>query len=101
MKVDKAGIDVLLVGDSAGMVIHGHDTTVPVTLEMMLLHCQAVARGATRPFLLGDMPFGTYEISKEQAVATAMQFLKRGHVDAVKVEGELQVMATMTFDLCS
>eukprot|EP00892_Ulva_mutabilis_P002396 jgi/Ulvmu1/12157/UM085_0021.1 len=85
--VDKAGIDILLVGDSAGMVIHGHDTTVPVTLEMMLLHCQAASRGASRPFLLGDMPFGTYEISKEQAVSTAMQFLKKGNVDAVKVEG--------------
>lgn len=95
MKVDKAGIDILLVGDSAGMVIHGHDTTVPVTLEMMLLHCQAVSRGASRPFLLGDMPFGTYEISKEQAVSTAMQFLKQGNVDAVKVEGELSNIAKM------
>ena len=88
MKVDKAGIDILLVGDSAGMVVHGHDTTVPVTLEMMLLHCQAVSRGASRPFLIGDMPFGSYEISKGQAVSTAMQFLKQGNVDAVKVEGE-------------
>lgn len=101
VKVDKAGIDILLVGDSAGMVIHGHDTTVPVTLDMMLLHCQAVSRGASRPFLLGDMPFGTYEVSKEQAVSTAMQFLKQGNVDAVKVEGEPGKVATSSIEVHS
>lgn len=91
MQVDKAGIDVLLVGDSAGMVVHGHDTTLPLTLDMMLVHCQAVARATSRPFLVGDMPFGTYEVSSEQAVSTAVQFLKAGNVDAVKLEGVRQV----------
>jgi ketopantoate hydroxymethyltransferase len=85
--VDKAGIDILLVGDSAGMVVHGFDTTLPLTLDMMLVHCQAVARGTSRPFLIGDMPFGTYEVSTEQAISTAVQFLKEGNVDAVKLEG--------------
>jgi 3-methyl-2-oxobutanoate hydroxymethyltransferase len=87
VQVDKAGFDILLVGDSAGMVVHGYDTTLPLTLDLMLAHCQAVARGTRRPFLIGDMPFGTYEVSPEQAVATAVQFLKVGNVDAVKIEG--------------
>ena len=56
--MDSAGIDILLVGDSVGMVVHGHDTTLPVTVEDMLLHCRAVSRGARRPFLLADLPFG-------------------------------------------
>lgn len=90
-QVDKAGIDILLVGDSAGMVVHGFDTTLPLTLDMMLVHCQAVSRGTGRPFLIGDMPFGTYEISAEQAVDTAVQFLKVGNVDAVKLEGKTQL----------
>jgi 3-methyl-2-oxobutanoate hydroxymethyltransferase len=57
--VDEAGIDMLLVGDSVAMVVHGHDTTLPVTMDEMLTHCKAVARGARRPFLVGDMPFGS------------------------------------------
>jgi 3-methyl-2-oxobutanoate hydroxymethyltransferase len=64
--VDQAGIDICLVGDSAAMVVHGHDTTLPVTLEMMIAHCQAVARGATCPLLVGDLPFGSYEASSNQ-----------------------------------
>lgn len=64
--VDQAGIDICLVGDSAGMVVHGHDTTLPVTMEDMLLHCKAVARGASRPLLIGDLPFGSYEQSSQQ-----------------------------------
>jgi 3-methyl-2-oxobutanoate hydroxymethyltransferase len=57
---------MLLVGDSVGMVVHGHDTTLPVTLDDMLLHCRAVARGARRPLLIGDLPFGSYETSSDQ-----------------------------------
>lgn len=64
--VDQAGIDVALVGDSVAMVVHGHDTTLPVTLGDMLLHCRAVARGAQRPLLVGDLPFGSYEQSTQQ-----------------------------------
>ncbi|KAJ4843875.1 3-methyl-2-oxobutanoate hydroxymethyltransferase 2, mitochondrial [Turnera subulata] len=85
--LDTAGIDVCLVGDSASMVVHGHDTTLPVTLEEMLVHCRAVARGATRPLLICDLPFGTYESSSTQAVDTAVRVLKEGGMDAIKLEG--------------
>jgi 3-methyl-2-oxobutanoate hydroxymethyltransferase len=66
--LDSAGIDVCLVGDSASMVVHGHDTTLPISLDEMLVHCRAVARGATRPLLIGDLPFGTYESSTSQVL---------------------------------
>lgn len=84
---DLAGADMLLVGDSAGMVVHGHDTTLAITVEEMLVHCRAVSRGAPRPMVVGDLPFGSYEASAEQAVATGVRFLKEGGVDAVKLEG--------------
>ncbi|XP_014617883.1 3-methyl-2-oxobutanoate hydroxymethyltransferase 1, mitochondrial isoform X2 [Glycine max] len=76
--VDVAGIDVCHVGDSVSMVIHGHDTTIPITLEQML---------AKRPLLVGDLPFGTYESSSNQAVDTAVRMLKEGNMDAIKLEG--------------
>lgn len=85
--VDQAGIDMILVGDSVGMVVHGYDTTQQVTLEDMLLHCRAVTRGASRPFVIGDLPFGSYEVSPEQAVQSALRLVKEGNVDAVKLEG--------------
>ncbi|XP_008795028.2 3-methyl-2-oxobutanoate hydroxymethyltransferase 1, mitochondrial-like [Phoenix dactylifera] len=85
--IDSAGIDVCLVGDSAAMVVHGHDTTLPVSLDQMLVHCRAVARGASRPLLVGDLPFGSYESSPSQAVDTAVRFLKEGGMDAIKLEG--------------
>ncbi|KAJ7569546.1 hypothetical protein O6H91_01G083100 [Diphasiastrum complanatum] len=85
--VDEAGIDICLVGDSVGMVVHGHDTTLPVTMEDMLLHCRAVARGASRPLLVGDLPFGSYELSSKQAIKSAARMLKEGGMDAVKLEG--------------
>lgn len=82
-----AGADTILVGDSAGMVEHGFTSTVPVTMEMMLLHCAAVVRGSRSPFIIGDMPFMSYEVSIQEAVRNAGRLVKEGGVDAVKLEG--------------
>ena len=84
--VDDAGIDVVLVGDSLGMVIQGHDTTVPVTLEDVIYHCRAVVKGLYRPFLMADMPFMTYA-SKEQALQNAVRLMQEGGAKMVKLEG--------------
>jgi len=85
--VDKAGIDSILVGDSLGMVILGYENTLPVTMEDMLHHCRAVSRGASRPLLIGDMPFMSYQVSSAEAVRNAGRFLQEGGMDAVKLEG--------------
>jgi 3-methyl-2-oxobutanoate hydroxymethyltransferase len=83
---DAAGVDLILVGDSSGMVVHGRESTVPVTLEEILLMTQWVTRGAKRPLVIADMPFGTYEESDEQAVRNAVRLIKEGGADAVKLE---------------
>src|SRR5207248_9035420 len=83
---DAAGVDLILVGDSSGMVVHGRDSTVPVTLEEILLVTQWVARGAKRPLVIADMPFGSYEASNEQAIGNAVRLVKDGGADAVKLE---------------
>ncbi|CAM9614201.1 unnamed protein product, partial [Pylaiella littoralis] len=85
--VCRAGIDILLVGDSLGMVELGYETTQPVTVEDMLHHCKAVSRGARSPLVVGDLPFGSYEVSPEQALRTSIRFVKEGNVEAVKLEG--------------
>ncbi len=84
--VDAADLDVVLVGDSLGMVIQGHDTTVPVTLDDVIYHCRAVSKGLFRPFLMADMPFMTYT-SKEQALKNAVRLMQEGGAKMVKLEG--------------
>jgi 3-methyl-2-oxobutanoate hydroxymethyltransferase len=83
---DAAGVDLILVGDSSGMVVHGRESTVPVTLEEILLMTQWVSRGAKRPLVIADMPFGSYEASNEQAIGNAVRLVKEGGGDAVKLE---------------
>ncbi len=84
---DTAGVDLVLVGDSGAMTVLGYDSTVAVTLDELLVLARATRRGLTQPFLVGDLPFGSYEISDEQAVATAFRFVKEAGCDAVKLEG--------------
>jgi 3-methyl-2-oxobutanoate hydroxymethyltransferase len=85
--LDEAGVDVLLVGDSLGMVVQGHDTTIPVTLDEIAYHCRAVARGARRAHVVGDMPFMSYQASIEQGLTNAGKLMKDGACHSVKLEG--------------
>ncbi len=85
--IDAAGIDMVLVGDSLGMVLLGLNSTVPVTMEEMLHHCRAASRGVKRALLVGDMPFMSYQVSESEAIANAGRFLKEAGCDAVKLEG--------------
>lgn len=93
--VDQAEIDMILVGDSLAMVMLGLESTVSVTMEQMLHHCQAVARGASYAFLVGDMPFMSYQVELAEAVRNAGRFLKETGMDAVKLEGGREVAATV------
>lgn len=93
--VDQAEVDMILVGDSLGMVMLGLDSTVPVTMEEMLHHTRAVARGARRAFLVGDMPFMSYQADSAEATRNAGRFLKEGGMDAVKLEGGEEIAATI------
>jgi 3-methyl-2-oxobutanoate hydroxymethyltransferase len=87
LAVDKAGVDLVLVGDSGAMTVLGYESTVPVELDELLMLAKAVRRGLKTPFLVGDLPFGSYEVSDEQAVQTAFRFVKEAGCDAVKLEG--------------
>ena len=85
---DAAGVDLILVGDSAAMVVLGHESsTVPVTMDEMLFMTRAVTRGARRPLVVGDLPFGSYQVSDEDAVRSAIRFVKEAGADVVKLEG--------------
>ena len=84
---DAAGVDVVLVGDSAAMTVLGYDSTVPVTLDEMLMLTRAVTRGARRPFIVADMPFGSFQVSNTSALENAVRFVKEARADAVKLEG--------------
>src|SRR5229473_3683739 len=85
--IDRAGIDVFLVGDSLGMVIEGHDTTLPVTLGAMLHHTRAVSRGTRRALVVADMPFLSYQVSTPEAIRNAGKLIQEAGAEAVKVEG--------------
>lgn len=93
--LDQAGIDVILVGDSAGMVVQGLDTTVGVTLEQMLYHCQVVTRGVERALVVGDMPFMSYQVNADEALRNAGRLIKESGVEAVKVEGGEKLCETV------
>lgn len=84
---EQAGIDMILVGDSLGMCVYGYDNTIPVTLDQCLYHCEAVRRAAPNTFVIGDMPFGSYQCGTHKAIESAIKFHKIGGVDALKLEG--------------
>jgi 3-methyl-2-oxobutanoate hydroxymethyltransferase len=84
---DAAGVDLVLVGDSAAMTVLGHDSTVPATVDELIVLTRAVTRGATRPLVVADMPFGSFQVSDEEALRNAIRFLKEAGADAVKLEG--------------
>jgi 3-methyl-2-oxobutanoate hydroxymethyltransferase len=84
---DAAGVDIVLVGDSAAMTVLGHDSTVPATMEEMVILTRAAARGARRPLVVADMPFGSFQVSDEDALRNAVRFVKEAGADAIKVEG--------------
>ena len=88
---EAAGLDMLLVGDSLGMCVYGYPGTVPVTMDQCIVHCDAVRRGAPNTFVIGDMPFLSYQVSDEKAVENAGRFLKEANVDAIKLEGGVRV----------
>lgn len=93
--LDRAGVDILLVGDSLGMVVLGHDTTIPVTLEMMIHHTKAVCRGASRALVVTDMPFLSYQANSDEAIRNAGRLLQDGGAAAVKVEGGQPILETV------
>ena len=93
--VDKAGIEIILVGDSLAMTVLGHDSTVPVTMDEMLHHIRPVVKGAPNPLIVGDMPFGSYNVSKEQAIINANRLMKEGGCDVIKLEGGTEVAETV------
>lgn len=93
--VDEAGLDIILVGDSVAMTVLGYPDTVSITVDEMVHHCKAVARGAKRAFLIGDMPFLSYQIDAKEAIRNAGRFIKEARMDAVKLEGGREVMESV------
>eukprot|EP01064_Diplonema_japonicum_P024915 TRINITY_DN3571_c0_g3_i1.p1 TRINITY_DN3571_c0_g3~~TRINITY_DN3571_c0_g3_i1.p1 ORF type:complete len:707 (+),score=192.07 TRINITY_DN3571_c0_g3_i1:49-2169(+) len=92
--IDDVGVDLVLVGDSAGMVVHGHESTVPVSVDDIISHCRAVRRGSKRSFVIADMPFGSFEVDIKEAVHNALRMVKEGGADAVKLEGGVRMAKT-------
>jgi 3-methyl-2-oxobutanoate hydroxymethyltransferase len=93
--LDQAGVDIVLVGDSVATVLQGRDTTVTVTMDQMVYHCELVSRGVERAFVVGDMPFLSYQVSAEDAMRNAGRLLKEGRAEAVKLEGGTGIAATV------
>jgi len=94
--LDEAGIDILLVGDSASNVIAGHETTLPITLDQMIYHASAVIRGIKRAFVVVDLPFGTYQGNSTKALASAIRIMKESGAHAVKMEGGAEIAESVT-----
>jgi len=94
--LDAAGVDIILIGDSLGMVVQGHDSTLPVTVEHVAYHTACVARGAARPWIVADMPFGSFQASPEQAYANAVTLMQAG-CQMVKIEGGAEMAPTVEF----
>ena len=92
--LERAGVDIILVGDSLGMVFAGMETTLPVSIEQVLYHTLSVSRGVSRALLVADMPFMSYQVSPEQAIENAGKLVKEGHAHAVKIEGGKHIVAT-------
>ena len=93
--VDEAGIDIILVGDSAANVMAGHETTLPITLDQMIYHAQSVVRAVKNPMVVVDMPFGTYQGDSKHAVSSAIRIMKESEADALKVEGGLEIIESI------
>ncbi len=93
--VDKAGIDIILVGDSAANVMAGHETTLPITLDQMIYHAQSVMRAVKNPLVVVDLPFGTYQGNSKEAVYSAIRIMKESEADAVKLEGGVEILESV------
>lgn len=93
--IDAAGIDIILVGDSAANVIAGHETTLPITLDQMIYHAQSVVRAVKNPMVVVDMPFGTYQGNSKEAVVSAIRIMKESEADALKLEGGSEVIESV------
>ena len=93
--VDQAGIDIILVGDSAANVMAGHETTLPITIDQMIYHAQSVMRAVKNPLVVVDMPFGTYQGNSKMALSNAVRIMKESEADAVKVEGGSEVLESV------
>ncbi|MBO7195421.1 MAG: 3-methyl-2-oxobutanoate hydroxymethyltransferase, partial [Alistipes sp.] len=99
--LDGAGIDVILVGDSAANVMAGYETTLPITLDQMIYHAQAVTRGAKRALVVVDLPFGTYQGNSKQALDSAIRIMKESQADAIKLEGGEEILESVQRILCA
>lgn len=93
--IDEAGIDCILIGDSASNVMAGNENTIPITVDQMIYHARAVVRAAQRALILCDMPFGSYQVSREDGVRNAIKIMKESGVDAVKLEGGIEIIETV------